>query len=315
MDSSEALYKSLKKFSDLERLVDEGEKEGLYLEAKAPTDPVFNKDEKMHLARTVSAFSNTSGGVMIYGVETTHFNHHDIDTIIAIPTVANVAKFSSNVVLQVTQQLEPSVTKFSHRILKRKTSSTNGVLVLYIPKASEPTRCQNNDKLFYVRNGDENIEAPYHTIARLFTLSNAPDLRLEFPSTIAKKDKDGRWDIKLSLMNKSRKAPDKALVMLTINNVTDTEILELSSEFKQVSDLNPGKVIYSTHINEPVFKGISLVIGSIKIKMAKNQRRKRVLKLYAQILAHDMEPRETDIKLLMSSNGTSVTENQHNPNS
>lgn len=70
------LYNELNKYENIERLIENGESEGLYLECKAPSKPSINREQKAQLAKAISGFSNTEGGVIIYGVSTTNTKCH-----------------------------------------------------------------------------------------------------------------------------------------------------------------------------------------------------------------------------------------------
>ena len=67
-DASLGLYNALSRYSDLVDLIAEGEAESLHLECKSPGSPKLGKDLKNALAKAISGFSNTAGGVILWGI-------------------------------------------------------------------------------------------------------------------------------------------------------------------------------------------------------------------------------------------------------
>jgi len=65
-DGAKQLYDSLAQYSDLEELINGAEAEGLYLECKAPAAPQLSRDLRNTLAKAISGFSNTAGGIILY---------------------------------------------------------------------------------------------------------------------------------------------------------------------------------------------------------------------------------------------------------
>lgn len=61
-------YCSISTFNDLNSLVKNADCEDLYLECKEQTSPT--QTSQPVLAKTLSGFSNTSGGVIIWGAQT-----------------------------------------------------------------------------------------------------------------------------------------------------------------------------------------------------------------------------------------------------
>ena len=86
-DASLGLYNALIKNSDLENLIANGESENLYLECKAPVSPQLGKDQKNALAKAISGFSNTAGGVILWGISTTRHAHSGLDVLTQIEPI------------------------------------------------------------------------------------------------------------------------------------------------------------------------------------------------------------------------------------
>ena len=64
------LFDRLSSFARLWELVLDGEAEGLHLECKAPHVPRLDRRQRVKLASALSGFSNTGGGVIVWGMGT-----------------------------------------------------------------------------------------------------------------------------------------------------------------------------------------------------------------------------------------------------
>lgn len=89
-DAAHTLYKSLDNYSDIEKLIEEGETESLLLECKAPQQPRLNRKVKNNLAIAISGFSNTAGGVIIWGMNTEKHSHSNLDILTQIVPIGSV---------------------------------------------------------------------------------------------------------------------------------------------------------------------------------------------------------------------------------
>lgn len=88
-DGARSVFDSLSDYAALEELIDNAEAEGLYLECKAPGGPQLSRDLKVHLAKAISGFSNTAGGVIIWGMSTTKQAQSGLDVLTQIEPIGN----------------------------------------------------------------------------------------------------------------------------------------------------------------------------------------------------------------------------------
>ena len=57
-------------FSDLQKYVESGQEENLLLDFKQVNDAeLTNKDDRKNLAKALSGFSNSSGGLIVWGID------------------------------------------------------------------------------------------------------------------------------------------------------------------------------------------------------------------------------------------------------
>lgn len=97
LDGSDYLFASLSTYADLKELIDNGEAEGLYLECKAPAEPRLTRDLRAHLAKAISGFSNTAGGVVIWGISTTKHAQSGLDVLTQLAPIGECRRFQQQV--------------------------------------------------------------------------------------------------------------------------------------------------------------------------------------------------------------------------
>ncbi|KKL12203.1 hypothetical protein LCGC14_2538090, partial [marine sediment metagenome] len=125
-DASYDVYKNLSSYKRLEELIGDGETENLYLECKAPSIPRLNKELQVHLAKSVSGFSNTTGGIVIYGISTTKHSHSGLDVLTQIEPLGNVQKFEQQIHRTIPTLSTPPILNFHTKTIKKKASDSKG---------------------------------------------------------------------------------------------------------------------------------------------------------------------------------------------
>ena len=93
IDPARGLFDSFDTWASLERLIDNGESEGPYLECKTATGIHLQPGHRTHLAQALSGFSNTAGGVVIWGISTTSQAHTGLDILTQIEPIGNCRSF------------------------------------------------------------------------------------------------------------------------------------------------------------------------------------------------------------------------------
>ena len=131
-DAATKFYDSLESYADVDALVARAEAEGLYLECKAPHEPRVNKGVSAKLAEALSGFSNTSGGVILWGVSTTTHEHSKLDVLTQMEPIGKVRQFAQDLDRTIPRLTTPAVLGFSTKVLLEKPSSTRGVAVTLV---------------------------------------------------------------------------------------------------------------------------------------------------------------------------------------
>lgn len=277
------IYESLNSHSGIQRLIDNGEAEGLYLECKAPQEPNLIRSLKDKLAIAASGFANTEGGIIIWGMSTTKHPHSGLDIMNQIVPIGNANRFAQQVKRSVIMLTTPSITKSRTKIILNPNEK-RGVVLTYIPKTLGDPIQTIKDKKFYFRNGDEFADLPYEMLKRLFAATESPDLKLNFDEKLITNEENGIWKIPIIISNESSAIAEHTEVFVNILNPSSCETINLDG-FKDVSDINPGQKKFVLSIAKVIHRGVKLYSGDLKIGMLS---RKRNLRFEINIYANKM---------------------------
>jgi hypothetical protein len=303
-DPAESLFNGLVSWRSLQDLIDAGETEGLYLECKAPASPALNPGMRQHLAEATSGFSNTSGGVLIWGLSTTKHAHSGLDVLTQIEPIGNVASLAANIDRAIPTVAYPTVRSVPSRILRRQKTDTRGAVVTYIPASPGDPVQSVLDRKFYLRTIDGFVEMPYDVLKRMFAGSSGPDIQLLLPSRLVTQTANV-WTVPIVLSNKSTAAATFTRITVEILNPTACESISASG-LADISPLNPGKTLFNGEYDRPILRGIDQSLGSLSITMKRQQRVRRLLVLKITVLATNMRGRQWELRIHLGANGFTV---------
>jgi len=174
----EHLYRTVG-LAEIQRFVDEGREEQLHLDFKiAKGASLRSDDDKRNLARALSGFANSSGGVVVWGVDARK-GADEIDRARALVPIDPVAQFLSRLNELTGAFVEPLVAGVEHRIVL--ATATSGFALSLIPEsASGPHMAKAGDDRYYKRSGDSFYRMEHFDIADMFGRRRRPELSVSF---------------------------------------------------------------------------------------------------------------------------------------
>lgn len=295
MDAAKALYDSIRTYRDLERFIDEGEAESLYLECKTQRGVKLARGTIVNFAQALSGFSNTSGGIILWGMDTVREPQTGLDILTQIVPIGNCTAFLRNLKNKVPVLTAPWVPGIEGKIIRKKQSDAQGVVVSYIPQTNGDPVQSLIDKVFYFRAGDQFVEAPFDMIKRLFTSVGSPDIHLNVDKNSIKKKGDN-FEVPITLKNEASAMGEYVVIGLEVVNHSDCEFLQCV-RFDDASEINPGKRFFSLTLPSTLHKGMNLHVGAIRVKLV---GRKRKLTTLATIFAKNMMPRKAKTEIILT---------------
>ena len=136
----------------------------------------LHKDDRKNLAKGISGFGNSEGGVIVWGVECSR--DCDIgDVAKAKVKVRNVHRFLSWLENPISGCTIPSHNRVRNHIISVDKNG-DGFVATYIPKSELAPLMTTMGNNIYIRSGSNNVPAPYSVIAGMFGKRPQPNVEL-----------------------------------------------------------------------------------------------------------------------------------------
>ena len=136
----------------------------------------LHKDDRKNLAKGISGFGNSEGGVIVWGVECSR--DCDIgDVAKAKVKVRNVHRLLSWLENAISGCTIPSHNRVRNHIISVDKNG-DGFVATYIPKSELAPLMTTMGNNIYIRSGSNNVPAPYSVIAGMFGKRPQPNVEL-----------------------------------------------------------------------------------------------------------------------------------------
>lgn len=185
MSRAEDIFQKLIYFGEdaIDEFIMTQQTEELFLDFKqaVSTGKNFNtlhRDDRKNLAKAISGFGNSEGGVIVWGVECSR----DVeigDVAKAKVKVKNVHRFLSWLENAISGCTIPSHNKVRNHIISIDKNG-DGFIATYIPKSDITPLMTTVGSQIYIRSGSNNVPAPYALIAGMFGKRPQPNIELDF---------------------------------------------------------------------------------------------------------------------------------------
>lgn len=196
---------------DIRRYITEKKEENISLEFKVVNCGSLNsRDDKRNYAKALSGFANSSGGLLVWGVDARK-NKDGVDCATEIAPIENVRKFLTRLIELENDAVTPCVDGVNHKILE--IDNGKGYAITYIPESVRgPHMAKLGEFRYYKRSGDSFYVMEHFDIEDMFGRRKKPKLDL----SIIVSGKGNRSNIILGLENTGRgsaKAPYLAFLV------------------------------------------------------------------------------------------------------
>jgi hypothetical protein len=153
--------------------------ETLHFDAKRCSEPL-SADDKKKLAKAISGFANSDGGVLIYGLVAAGGDKAKgiPDVVTRVEPVKNLNNLESELNSQVGQSTEPPVQNV--KVLRRESAKqpNTGFILVHIPASDGPPHRSVPDREYYRRHGSGFYPMEHFEIAEMFGSRQRPRLEL-----------------------------------------------------------------------------------------------------------------------------------------
>lgn len=220
MSRAEDIFEKLVYFGEdaIDEFIINRQSEELFMDFKqAASDGksmrALHQNDRRNLGKAISAFGNSEGGVLVWGVECAK----DLelgDVAKAKVKVQNVHRFLSWLENAISGCTIPSHNKVRNHIISCDKDG-NGFLATYIPKSDIAPLMTTQGSQIYIRSGSNNVPAPYAVIAGMFGKRPQPNISLVISDKTVVAGKDGDEDI-FAPVKKSKKKEEFVKVRFSL---------------------------------------------------------------------------------------------------
>ena len=229
MSRAEDIFEKLVYFGEdaLDEFIREHQTEELFMDFKQANSTgkhgwSLSSDDRRNLAKCISGFGNSEGGVIVWGVECSR--DMDVgDVAKAKIKVENVHRFMSWVESAISGCTIPSHNKVRNHIISCDKEG-NGYLATYIPKSDIAPLMTTIGSNIYIRSGSNNVPAPYAVIAGMFGRHPQPNIELKIENRRLEVIENDNEDI---LYPKTIDTPPQRYVKITfdIHCLNDSNVI------------------------------------------------------------------------------------------
>jgi len=168
--------------TEVDRFISEGQEENVSLEFKTVNHPASNdisrNDDKKNISKVLSGFSNSNGGIVIWGVKAKE-NDSNQDVAKEKKPIRELTKFLNMLNRLEAQAVTPIITGVRHE--KIEISNDCGYVKTYIPLSKNAPHMANfADKRYFKRSGDSFYQCEHFDIVDMFSRTKQPKIKLLF---------------------------------------------------------------------------------------------------------------------------------------
>jgi predicted HTH transcriptional regulator len=141
--------------------------ENVELEFKTKSNPnngELTKEDRKNLGITLSALSNSMGGILIWGILAAK-NEDGVDCAFELRPISEIEKFKSEVERSLSQALMPRHDDIRVVRISLSTNPASGYLVIRVGRSERrPHRCEFGEKHYFKRIGDSSVAMEHYDI-------------------------------------------------------------------------------------------------------------------------------------------------------
>ncbi|HKI52789.1 MAG TPA: ATP-binding protein, partial [Anaerolineales bacterium] len=222
MDQAEELFVKLQSFKNSKEFLEYcnqvlGTVERIHVDFKEKHDrriPKLEDNDKKNLAKAMSGFANSGGGVLIWGIE---------DKTLKAKPIAEIQQFMQNLLQLAPQVTDPIARDIDGYWIVSNSKSGEGFGILFIPESLLPPHrvilknkeVQNN---YFMRSGNSFIVASHTMLEDMFGRRPKPDPVMTW--RVEHAGRGGKYEnfmVILSIENKGRGTAKSPFLSVTVH--------------------------------------------------------------------------------------------------
>lgn len=207
-------YQSLS-LKDIEAFVSEGQEEHLYLDFKQSNESLLSRDDRKNLAKALSAFANSDGGLIVWGVDCRK-DEAGRDVASKLKPISRLTAFLTHLNSLSPQLVSPAVDRVQHRVLP--SSEELGFAITFVPSSpSAPHMAKGGEDRYYKRSGSSFLRMEHFEVADMFGSRQRPLLTVYYRiGQITRRVKEDRFKVIVGIQNSGRSSAHYPFLALSL---------------------------------------------------------------------------------------------------
>jgi hypothetical protein len=248
----------------IKEFIQQGQEEHLYLDFKTVSNANLNgADHKKNLAKAISGFANSSGGLIVWGVDARK-NPRGIDCATGLDEISPIQFFVSRLNTLTGESVSPLVDGIIHKPIS--IGGEKGCAVTLVPESQlGPHMAKLGEDRYYKRSGDSFYRMEHFDLEDMFGRRQKPMLGIQMnPRRCPEEDLNEELDF--YLINTGRAIAKHAGIIATFD--ASVSIVNVTGQLQNISALNNGRptLQYVNDISVVHPNGIRLQLGCVKFR-------------------------------------------------
>lgn len=261
----------------VQRLVDEKQEENLFLDFKTiRRSDLTNKEDRKNFAKALSGFANSSGGIILWGVDARKQEQGGPDCACGGKEIDSVSTFVSRLNEFTGMFVRPVVDGVRHRAIC--TSDDHGYVITLVPESDAgPHMALGGEQRYYKRSGSSFYAMEHFDIEDMFGRRRKPRFRLTYridPSMRGGNPMRYEGRIAIGLENQGRGSATNLFFALRVPppyGIRFSGIPGIGEGLPRLGPDSPNEQKYGGNPGLVLHPGMSHDIAAIRVEIYENQ--------------------------------------------
>lgn len=184
MNNAQTLFNRFDRegYALITEMVSTNQEENLFIDFKEKSDPnssSMSADDRRNYAKAVSGFSNSEGGLIVWGVYAKHIHKDSADVAQEERPIRNLKKFLTDLNSLLSSACVPLNSGIINMAICCPGQDDMGFVITYIPECDLiPVRALLTVNQYYTRCGDSFVMMEHHLLADAFGRRQRPKLEI-----------------------------------------------------------------------------------------------------------------------------------------
>jgi hypothetical protein len=266
----ESFFDSLTAEAQLQQFVTDQREEDLHLEFKQKTDSShanLEDGDRRGFSKTLAGFANADGGVLIFGVSTTHAADHP-DRASALQSIASPDTFRAKLLDSVLNVTQPSVDGLRIEVVPAGVPGRGYVKCLVPPSDRPPHRAMHAGREYYRRTSNAHVKMEHYELEDVFGRRLRPALRIGL-KLVPIDPPDGREELRFTFRNDGRGVAHHAGLVCFLG-VAAGQLVATTGAISDASGINDGRPAVTYYNSQSVVhpNGLYSFLGAATLRRA-----------------------------------------------